>query len=385
MCSVPAVTLLEFSSPSYSSSSPTLPMPLRTLSSAPKPLDTASRLCGLTTTLYTWDMSSWTSARSTPFMWNEQPPMLIINLDVWSASGAHLERQRRHSSMKPTLTEPSGDMPSSRLFTSATVYGTVAATASPTTPPPTRNLTYPSSVHTDSDNRNKFDDKSWEGTFVGYAGDSPAWLFYKHNTGNVLRSRSVLFDEHWTHRNGSEYLTSSGGGDNSGDDRTSKDSLSRGERTPAPHRGEQPPAPAPSHRVTRSMTQLQSTATKQDVYPQALQDTASMGPKQRQARILELLENAEDPDYYIRQQHETLGAEDSETLHLPTLLQVRNPTATGRLSRALVAVTGRMLLTRNTTLSCPTTHGSLSHHHLMPPSLGACGDSRSSAANSDKS
>ena len=121
----------------------------------------------------------------------------------------------------------------------------------------------PCYVHIDSDNRNKFDDKSWEGTFVGYASNSPAWLIYKHSTGNVLRSRSVLFDEHWTQRNGSEYLTGSGEGDSSGDDRTSKDSPSRGERTPAPHRGEQPPAPAPSPRVTRSMTQLQSTATKQ--------------------------------------------------------------------------------------------------------------------------
>ena len=83
--------------------------------------------------------------------------------------------------------------------------------------------------------------------------------------------------------------------------------------TPAPHRGEQPPTPAPSPRVTRSMTQLQSTATKQDVYQQALQDTASMEPEQRQARILELLENGEDPDYYIRMQQETVAAEDSDT------------------------------------------------------------------------
>ena len=61
------------------------------------------------------------------------------------------------------------------------------------------------------------------------------------------------------------------------------------------------------------MTQLQSTATKQDVCQQALQDTSSMEPEQRQARILELLENAEDPDYYIRLQQETVAAEDSDT------------------------------------------------------------------------
>ena len=61
------------------------------------------------------------------------------------------------------------------------------------------------------------------------------------------------------------------------------------------------------------MTQLHSIATKHDVYQQSLQDTASMEPEQRQARILELLENAEDPDYYIRPQQETMAAEDSET------------------------------------------------------------------------
>ena len=63
------------------------------------------------------------------------------------------------------------------------------------------------------------------------------------------------------------------------------------------------------------MSQQQSTVTKQDVHQQALQeqDAASMKPEQCQARILELLDNAEDPDYFVRLQQETKAAYGNET------------------------------------------------------------------------
>jgi hypothetical protein len=58
----------------------------------------------------------------------------------------------------------------------------------------------PAYVHIDSSQRAKFDAKAWQGIFVGYAFDSPAWLVYNPVTNKVIRSRSVVFDETWLHQ-----------------------------------------------------------------------------------------------------------------------------------------------------------------------------------------
>ena len=52
-------------------------------------------------------------------------------------------------------------------------------------------------AHIDQSRRNKFDDKSFKGIFIGYAFDSPAWLIYNLTTQRVTRTRSVVFDEEW--------------------------------------------------------------------------------------------------------------------------------------------------------------------------------------------
>ena len=56
----------------------------------------------------------------------------------------------------------------------------------------------PAFVHIDSSQRVKFSAKAWQGIFVGYAFDSPAWLVYNPVTHKVIRSRSVTFDESWS-------------------------------------------------------------------------------------------------------------------------------------------------------------------------------------------
>jgi hypothetical protein len=52
-------------------------------------------------------------------------------------------------------------------------------------------------VHIDSSLRAKFSVKAWQGIFVGYAFDSPAWLVYHTVANKVIRSRNVVFDETW--------------------------------------------------------------------------------------------------------------------------------------------------------------------------------------------
>jgi hypothetical protein len=55
----------------------------------------------------------------------------------------------------------------------------------------------PAYVHIDSSQRAKLSSKDWQGIFVGYAFDSPAWLVYNPVTNKVVGSRSVVFDETW--------------------------------------------------------------------------------------------------------------------------------------------------------------------------------------------
>ena len=54
----------------------------------------------------------------------------------------------------------------------------------------------PAYVNIPSSLRRKLSDAAWEGIFVGYAPDSPAWLIYNPRTRNVVRSRSVTFNEY---------------------------------------------------------------------------------------------------------------------------------------------------------------------------------------------
>ena len=53
----------------------------------------------------------------------------------------------------------------------------------------------PAYIHIDVSLRNKFGDKAWKGTFVGYAFDSLALLIYNPVTRHVIRSKNVVFDE----------------------------------------------------------------------------------------------------------------------------------------------------------------------------------------------
>ena len=53
----------------------------------------------------------------------------------------------------------------------------------------------PAYVNIDTSLRRKLSDSAWEGIFVGYAPDSPAWLIYNPRTRTVVRSRSVVFNE----------------------------------------------------------------------------------------------------------------------------------------------------------------------------------------------
>ena len=55
----------------------------------------------------------------------------------------------------------------------------------------------PAYVHIESARRKKLDQKAWQGVFVGYALDSPAWLIYNPATKNVIRSQNVSFHETW--------------------------------------------------------------------------------------------------------------------------------------------------------------------------------------------
>ena len=52
-------------------------------------------------------------------------------------------------------------------------------------------------VHIDSSQRLKLSSKAWQGIFVGYAVDSPAWLVYNPTTNRAIRSRNVTFNESW--------------------------------------------------------------------------------------------------------------------------------------------------------------------------------------------
>jgi hypothetical protein len=53
-------------------------------------------------------------------------------------------------------------------------------------------------VHIESSQRPKFSPKAWQGIFVGYAFDSPAWIVYNPVTRRVLRTRIATFNEAWT-------------------------------------------------------------------------------------------------------------------------------------------------------------------------------------------
>ena len=53
----------------------------------------------------------------------------------------------------------------------------------------------PAYVHIDYSQRLKFSSKAWQGIFVGYAFDSPAWIVYNTITRKVFRTRSVIFNE----------------------------------------------------------------------------------------------------------------------------------------------------------------------------------------------
>jgi hypothetical protein len=54
---------------------------------------------------------------------------------------------------------------------------------------------FPCFVHNDEQLCRKLDDRAWKGVFVGYALDTPAYLFWNPRTQRLVRSRNVKFDE----------------------------------------------------------------------------------------------------------------------------------------------------------------------------------------------
>ena len=55
----------------------------------------------------------------------------------------------------------------------------------------------PAYVHIEKSSRKKLEPKAWQGIFVGYAFDSPAYLIYNPRTRSVVRSQNVTFHEGW--------------------------------------------------------------------------------------------------------------------------------------------------------------------------------------------
>ena len=55
----------------------------------------------------------------------------------------------------------------------------------------------PTYVHIDLSRKNKFEDKTFKGIFIGYAFDSSTWLIYNPVTQRLTRTRSVTFVEEW--------------------------------------------------------------------------------------------------------------------------------------------------------------------------------------------
>ena len=133
------------------------------------------------------------------------------------------------------------------------------------------------------------------------------------------------------------------------------------------------------------MSQQQAAATKQDVYQQALHDTASLEPEQRQARILELLEHAEDPDYYIQLQQETADAVDSENTSFAYPAAGHEPNSYHQAIAAPDANHWREAADKEYNSLVANDTWELVKPHLMPSSLGACGASKSNVVNLGRS
>ena len=92
----------------------------------------------------------------------------------------------------------------------------------------------PAYVHVDPSRRKKLEPKAWEGIFVGYACDSPAYLIYNPATKNVIRSQNVKFNELWLP---SHSLSAKNLGETGSDDDSLMEIQFAESRTPAP--GEQ--------------------------------------------------------------------------------------------------------------------------------------------------
>jgi hypothetical protein len=55
----------------------------------------------------------------------------------------------------------------------------------------------PAYAHIPSDIRKKFADRAYEGIYIGSSSETPGYLVYKPKTHQILKTRSVDFDEHW--------------------------------------------------------------------------------------------------------------------------------------------------------------------------------------------
>ena len=163
----------------------------------------------------------------------------------------------------------------------------------------------PAFVHIDSSLRRKLSDSAWEGIFVGYAPDSPAWLIYNPRSRTIVRSRSVTFresagpvgetvatdcDDHYM--------------DKTGHSANNDDTPTAGEPAPSPAPGEQAhPTPA-SPVLTRAAAARRNEAARSRAYVDAV-DKCLEGDFTDYNRLLRLKElHGDNAHTYLQQERE---------------------------------------------------------------------------------
>ena len=163
----------------------------------------------------------------------------------------------------------------------------------------------PAFVNIDTSLRRKLSDSAWEGIFVGYAPDSPAWLIYNPRTRNVIRSRSVTFNETAglvgeTVPDDSDYYLDKP--EHPVNPVNNDVTPTPGEPDPTPTQGE--PAP-PSPVVTRSATVRRNEELRTRTYLEAVQD-AQNGDWTNYDRLQELIKiHGDDAHVHLRDHADT--------------------------------------------------------------------------------
>ena len=156
----------------------------------------------------------------------------------------------------------------------------------------------PAYVNIDNSLRRKLSDSAWEGIFVGYAPDSPAWLIYNPKTRNVVRSRSVTFNENaglvgeMATADSDYYMDKTVNSENNDDDTPTP-----GEQEVPSTRGEPEAPPAPSPAVTRSATVRRNDELRAKTYLEAVE--GAMNGDWENYNRLEQLKQIHGDDAYV--------------------------------------------------------------------------------------